>query len=77
MVSFSYYCSRELPPRLKQDIEVSRANALTNARYEYTETQANIFLVLLSKLRKDSPDDVYQILVTELERLTSKKFNYK
>lgn len=54
-----------------------QANALTNARYEYTETQANIFLVLLSKLRKDSPDDVYQISVTELEALTNKKLNYR
>jgi plasmid replication initiation protein len=62
---------------MKQDIEVRQANALTNARYEYTETQANIFLVLLSKLRKDSPDDVYQISVTELELLTNKKLNYK
>lgn len=57
--------------------EVRQANALTNARYEYTETQANIFLVLLSKLRKDSPDDVYQISVSELEKLTNKKLNYK
>jgi plasmid replication initiation protein len=62
---------------MNQDIEVRQANALTNARYEYTETQANIFLVLLSKLRKDSPDDVYQISVTELEKLTNKKLNYK
>jgi plasmid replication initiation protein len=57
--------------------EVRQANALTNARYEYTETQANIFLVLLSKLRRDSPDDVYQISVTELERRTNRKLNYK
>ncbi len=62
---------------MKQDIEVRQANAITNARYEYTETQANIFLVLLSKLRKDSPDDVYQISVKELELLTSKNLNYK
>jgi len=57
--------------------EVRQANALTNARYEYTETQANIFLVLLSKLRKESADDVYQISVTELEKRTDRKLNYK
>lgn len=57
--------------------EVRQHNALTNARYEYTETQANIFLVLLSKLRKDAPDAVYQISVPEMERLTGSKFNYK
>jgi plasmid replication initiation protein len=62
---------------MNKELEVRQANALTNARYEYTETQANIFLVLLSKLRKDSPDDVYQISVPELEKLTSKKLNYK
>ena len=77
MVSFRYYCNYIANYQMKQDIEVRQANALTNARYEYTEMQANIFLVLLSKLRKDSPDDVYQISVTELERLTSKKLNYK
>lgn len=57
--------------------EVRQHNALTNARYEYTETQANIFLVLLSKLRKDAPDAVYQISVPEMEKLTGNKFNYK
>ncbi len=77
MVSFGYYCVCLTNSRMNQDLEVRQANALTNARYEYTETQANIFLVLLSKLRKDSPDDVYQISVTELERLTNKNLNYK
>jgi plasmid replication initiation protein len=57
--------------------EVRQHNALTNARYEYTETQANIFLVLLSKLRKDAPDAIYQISVPEMEKLTGNKFNYK
>jgi plasmid replication initiation protein len=57
--------------------EVRQHNALTNARYEYTETQANIFLVLLSKLRKNAPDAVYQISVPEMERLTGNKYNYK
>ncbi len=78
MVSFEKL--EHSPPFLSsmnKGLEVRQANALTNARYEYTETQANIFLVLLSKLRKNSPDDVYQISVTELEKLTSKKLNYK
>lgn len=57
--------------------EVRQHNALTNARYEYTETQANIFLVLLSKLRKDAPDAVYQISVPEMERVTGNHYNYK
>jgi len=50
---------------------------LTNARYEYSEAQANLFFVLLSKLRKDGPDDVYQITVSEMEKRTGNKYNYK
>ncbi len=59
------------------DLEVRQHNALTNARYEYTETQSNIFLVLLSKLRKDAPDAVYQITVPEMEKATGSQYNYK
>jgi plasmid replication initiation protein len=59
------------------ELEVRQHNALTNARYEYSEAQANLFLVLLSKLRKDGPDDVYQITVSEMEKRTGNKYNYK
>lgn len=59
------------------DLEVRQHNALTNARYEYSEAQANLFLVLLSKLRKGGPDDVYQITVSEMEKRTGNKYNYK
>lgn len=62
---------------MNSDLEVRQHNALTNARYEYTETQSNIFLVLLSKLRKDAPDAVYQITVPEMEEVTGNKYNYK
>lgn len=62
---------------MNSDLEVRQHNALTNARYEYTETQSNIFLVLLSKLRKDAPDAVYQITVPEMEGLTGNQYNYK
>lgn len=59
------------------ELEVRQHNALTNARYEYSEAQANLFLVLLAKLRKDGPDDVYQITVSEMEKRTGNKYNYK
>ena len=62
---------------MTSDLEVRQHNALTNARYEYTETQANIFLVLLSKLRKEEPDAVYQITVPEMEAATGNRYNYK
>jgi len=62
---------------MKSDLEVRQHNALTNARYEYTEMQANIFLVLLSKLRKNAPEAVYQITVPEMENMTGNQYNYK
>lgn len=62
---------------MKSDLEVRQSNALTNARYEYTETQSNIFLMLLSKLRKDAPSAVYQITVPAMEKATGSKYNYK
>ena len=62
---------------MNSSLEVRQHNALTNARYEYTEMQSNIFLVLLSKLRKDAPDAVYQITVPEMEKLTGNQYNYK
>lgn len=62
---------------MNKDREVRIHNALTIARYEYTEMQSNIFLVLLSKLTKDGPAAVYQLTVPEIEEMTGKKYNYK
>ena len=59
------------------DLEVRIHNALTNARYEYTALQANIFYVLLSKLEKDAPNNVYRVTVSELEEGTGSEYNYK
>ena len=62
---------------MNTDREVRIHNALTTARYEYTEMQSNIFLVLLSKLKKDGPDAVYQVTVPEMEEVTGKQYNHK
>ena len=62
---------------MNEDREVRIHNALTTARYEYTEMQSNIFLVLLSKLTKDGLAAVYQLTVPEMEEMTGKKHNYK
>ena len=62
---------------MKAELEVRQHNAITNARYEYSDLQANIFFVLLSKLRKDAPDAVYQITVLEMQEATGSQHNYK
>ncbi len=62
---------------MNQAIEVRQHNAITNARYEYSEMQLDIFLYLLAKLRKDKTDGVYEVSVGEMAKLTGKKYNYQ
>lgn len=63
------------PPFMKP-VEVRHHNAITTARYEYTELQLDIFFYLLSQLRKDSPDRIYEVAVKELSSLTGKEYHY-
>lgn len=58
-------------------LQVRQHNAITNARYEYSEIQLDIFLYLLSSLRKDQPEGIYEVSVKEMARLTGKKYNYQ
>ncbi len=62
---------------MRQAIEVRQHNAITNARYEYSEMQLDIFLYLLARLRKDKTDGVYEVSVIEMTKLTGKKYNYQ
>lgn len=62
---------------MESAVQVRQHNAITNARYEYSEMQLDIFLYLLSSLRKDQPDGVYEISVGEMSKLTGKKYNYQ
>jgi plasmid replication initiation protein len=62
---------------MSQAIEVRQHNAITNARYEYSEMQLDIFLYLLAKLRKDKTDGIYEVSVVEMGKLTGKKYNYQ
>lgn len=57
--------------------KVRQHNAITNARYEYSEMQLDIFLFLLSKLRKNQADGIYEVSVPEMAGLTGKKYNYQ
>ena len=58
---------------MNKEIEVRQHNALTNARYEYSELQLDLLFFLLSKLRKDHQDRVYELNIKDLSLLTGKK----
>ncbi|GAB3409288.1 plasmid replication initiation protein [Hymenobacter luteus] len=60
---------------MKQELEIRQHNALTNARYEYTELQLDLFFFIISKLRKGDKDTVYQLDIMELSGLTGKRYN--
>lgn len=62
---------------MNKSIEVRQHNAITNARYEYSEMQLDIFLYLLAVLRKDKADGIYEVSVPEMAKLTGKKYNYQ
>jgi plasmid replication initiation protein len=60
---------------MNKELEVRQHNALTNARYEYTELQLDLFFFIISKLRKGDKDTVYQLDIMELSNLTGKRYN--
>lgn len=57
-------------------LEIRHHNAITTARYEYSELQLDIFLYLLSILKKDNPNGVYEIVVKDLSAATGKEYKY-
>ena len=61
--------------QMNQELEIRQHNALTNARYEYTELQLDLFFFIISKLRKDEKDTIYQLDIRELSSLTGKRYN--
>jgi plasmid replication initiation protein len=58
-----------------KELEVRQHNALTNARYEYSELQLDLLFFLISKLKKDQQDRVYELNIKDLSLLTGKKYN--
>ena len=59
-----------------KQLEVRHHNAITTARYEYTDLRLDIFFYLVSQLRKDSPDRIYEIVLKDLSNLTGKEYHY-
>lgn len=55
--------------------EIRQSNALTNARFEYSELQLDLFFFILSKLRKTQESLVYQLNIKDLSALTGKQYH--
>ena len=60
---------------MKTELEIRQHNALTNARYEYSELQLDLFFFIISKLCRDDKDTIYKLDIMELSRLTGKRYN--
>jgi hypothetical protein len=61
---------------MKTPLEIRHHNAITTARYEYSELQMDLFFYLLSQLRKDDTTGLYEIVVKDLSEITGKKYAY-
>jgi plasmid replication initiation protein len=59
---------------MAKEIEIRQHNALTNARYDYTELQQDLLFFIISKLNPDNRDN-YSLNIMELSKLTGKKYN--
>ena len=55
--------------------EVRHSNVLTTSRFEYSQQQLDLFFFILSKLRASNDDLVYQLNITELSKLTGRKYD--
>jgi len=60
---------------MQKSLEIRQHNALTNARYEYTELQQDLLFFIISKLRKDEVATTYQLNIKELTGLTKRRYN--
>jgi plasmid replication initiation protein len=61
---------------MNNEIQIRQHNAITTARYEYSELQLDIFFYLLSILRKDQSNGVYEIVIKDLSAMTGKEYKY-
>jgi len=68
-----YVCS--MNKHINSPLEVRQSNVLTNARFEYSELQLDLFFFILSKLRKTQESLVYHLNIKELSGLTGKQYH--
>jgi plasmid replication initiation protein len=61
---------------MNTELEIRQHNALTNARYDYTELQLDVLFFLISKLRKEQKTLVYELSIKDLSGLTGKQYHY-
>jgi plasmid replication initiation protein len=60
---------------MPQELQIRQHNALTTARYEYTELQQDLLFFLISRLRKEQQTITYILDIKELSTLTGKRYN--
>jgi plasmid replication initiation protein len=60
---------------MHKELEIRQHNALTNARYDYTELQQDLLFFIISKLRNGDKETIYQLDIMELSSLTGKRYN--
>lgn len=57
---------------------IRQHNVITQARYDYTSCQLDIFFYLLSLLKRDDPpDQEYKLYVKDIEFLSKRTWNYQ
>ncbi len=59
---------------MSKELEIRQHNALTSARYDYTELQQDLMFFIISKIRPENKDS-YSLSIMELSKLTGKKYN--
>jgi len=60
---------------MSKELEIRQHNALTNARYDYTELQLDLLFFTVSRLRKDQKTAIYELPIKELSALTGKQYH--
>ncbi len=57
-------------------LEIRHHNIITNAKYDYTKTQQDLFFFLISKLNTNSNNEFVVLPIDELEQITKVRYNY-
>jgi plasmid replication initiation protein len=60
---------------MSTEVEIRQHNAFTNARYEYSELQLDLLFFLIANLRKDQQTSVYKLDISDLSKITGKKYH--